>query len=115
MKTTIGYGRVPNTQCLGRNRFFSTEGLSVYTDVHGDIHLNPITTKGKVSKACRIVIPVEAIPDVMAGLVSHIRSPEQPRRIPAAARLARLVARLTGRPQDVALSETDAARARLAI
>lgn len=99
---TIAYTRVPELQCLGRNRYFSTAGIDLF--MHGpDIRLEPRTGKDMPSGACRIVIPRENAFDVATALVQfagdtallRYEEPAPP------GRLARLVAKWRGQPVEV--------------
>lgn len=104
MMKTILYPRVPEGQCLGRNRLMQTGGIEIMNSDFGrEVWLYPMTSKHTGSNACKVVIPVESIDDVIAGLKAF--QPERqgvdPREtadtLPAG-RLARLVARWRGVP-----------------
>ena len=97
MMKTITYPRVPEGQCLGRNRLMQTGGIEVMdADFGREVWLYPMTSKHTGSNACKVVIPVESIDDVVAGLQAFQPQPAEP-SMPAG-RLARLVAKWRGGP-----------------
>ena len=97
MMKTITYPRVPEGQCLGRNRSMQTGGLDIYESglpQEPEIHLTPRTSKGHGSDACRIVIPREGIPAVVDALTQlYYGGVMAPVADPTPGRLARLVSK----------------------
>ncbi len=99
MMKTIIYPRVPEGQCLGRNRFMQTGGIEVMDGDFGrEVWLYPMTSKPTGSNACKIVIPTEAIPEVVGALTSFTPPATWDPTPVAPGRLARLVAKWRGGP-----------------
>lgn len=68
MLKTVTYSRVPEALCLGRNRYSWTGGLDMFEGADKTIYLEPRTGRNVGSSACRVVIPIEDIPEVIASL-----------------------------------------------
>jgi|HubBroStandDraft_4_1064222.scaffolds.fasta_scaffold01644_22 hypothetical protein len=69
---TVTYPRVVDNN-LGRNRHFKSSGMDILFTDHGDeggqtVYLEPRTSKGAMSSACRVVVPAEALPDLIDRL-----------------------------------------------
>lgn len=111
MRRTISYSRVPEIQCLGRNRYFNTAGADIYVTPDGTVCVEPRTGKNISSGACRVVFPVEDVPMFVATLWEVYRTGRwgavnaadfgAPLNSPSPGRLARIVAKWRGAPVGV--------------
>jgi hypothetical protein len=64
----------------GRNGYLAAYGVALFDMGSGDfaeIHLHPITARGKVSEACRTPIAKSAVPALIAELLQFMSRIEQ--------------------------------------
>jgi hypothetical protein len=76
----IMFDRPTHFDAHGRNGYVTAAGVAIFDmEIPGglcaEIHLQPITGKGRVSEACRIPIRKTAIPAVIAELQKFIDRP----------------------------------------
>jgi hypothetical protein len=68
---TIKFDKPTYYASKGRNGYLLTHGVAVYDIGTGDfdeVHLQPLTSRGDVSDACRLVIRKSAIPELIKAL-----------------------------------------------
>lgn len=71
--TSIKFAKRTQADSLGRNGFFNTHGLSVMCS-QGEVWLEPITSREQIGRA-RAVVPVEALPELIAALQGMLPVP----------------------------------------
>jgi hypothetical protein len=67
----IKFDRAAHFGARGRNGYLTATGIAIFDMGNGDfaeIHLHPLTGRGRISEACRIPIRKSAIPAVIAEL-----------------------------------------------
>jgi hypothetical protein len=69
--TEIRFDRPAHFDARGRSGYLTTTGIAIFDMGNGDfaeIHVHPLTGRGRVSEACRIPIRKSAIPTLIAEL-----------------------------------------------
>ena len=75
MSTRIRFDRT-KFDSKGRNGYIGTTGINV-VDLGEELFLEPITTRGVNSEACRIVLPKSAITALIEALAEIAPGPRQ--------------------------------------
>ncbi len=76
MTHEVKFDQQSRYQSRGRNGWINTTGVAIFDmgeDDFGEIHLHPITSKGKHSDTCRICIRKSAIPALIEQLQSYVK------------------------------------------